>query len=93
MQHLWPTGVGVTDALEAHRDRLVRQVDAALRQGDPLQPLADYTIARHYPELVGAEDSYLRFFEAVVDRQAALVARLPLQAALIWWVWRSAVRR
>ncbi|GAA1459589.1 protein adenylyltransferase SelO [Williamsia maris] len=47
----------------------------ALRQGDPLQPLADYTIARHYPELVGAEDSYLRFFEAVVDRQASLVAQ------------------
>jgi uncharacterized membrane protein len=25
--------------------------------------------------------------------QAALAARLPLQAALIWWVWRAAVRR
>jgi uncharacterized membrane protein len=25
--------------------------------------------------------------------QAALVARLPLQAAMIWWVWRAAVRR
>lgn len=24
---------------------------------------------------------------------AALAARLPLQAALIWWVWRAAVRR
>lgn len=25
--------------------------------------------------------------------QAALVLRLPLQAVLIWWVWRAAVRR
>lgn len=24
---------------------------------------------------------------------AALAARLPLQAALIWWVWRAAIRR
>jgi uncharacterized membrane protein len=25
--------------------------------------------------------------------QTALAARLPLQAGLIWWVWRAAVRR
>ena len=25
--------------------------------------------------------------------QAALAARLPLQAALMWWVWRAAIRR
>lgn len=37
--------------------------------------LADYTIARHAPELVGADDRYLRFFQSVAERQAALVAQ------------------
>ncbi|MCX6468757.1 MAG: YdiU family protein [Corynebacteriales bacterium] len=53
----------------------VGSFEFALRQGDPLQPLADYAIARHHPELVGADDRYLRFFEAVVEKQAALVAQ------------------
>ena len=52
----------------------------AARQGGLLQPLADYAIARHYPELTelpatGANNRYLRFFEAVVEAQASLVAR------------------
>ena len=52
----------------------------AARQGEILQPLADYAIARHYPELTdlpatGANNRYLRFFEAVVEAQASLVAR------------------
>lgn len=40
-----------------------------------LQALADYAIARHYSELVEASDKYLAFLRAVIDRQAALVAR------------------
>jgi uncharacterized protein YdiU (UPF0061 family) len=36
--------------------------------------LADYAIARHYPELVSAENKYLSFLSAVADRQAALIA-------------------
>ncbi|MFC8935706.1 YdiU family protein [Rhodococcus sp. NPDC057135] len=52
----------------------------AARQGEVLQPLADYAIARHYPELTelptsGAHNRYLRFFENVVEAQASLVAR------------------
>ncbi|MCE4267800.1 protein adenylyltransferase SelO [Rhodococcus globerulus] len=52
----------------------------AARQGEVLQPLADYAIARHYPELTevpatGAHNRYLRFLEAVVEAQASLVAR------------------
>ncbi|WP_374212674.1 protein adenylyltransferase SelO [Rhodococcus tibetensis] len=52
----------------------------AVRQGEVLQPLADYAIARHYPELTGLpvkleSDRYLAFFEAVVEAQASLVAR------------------
>ncbi|MCZ4517800.1 YdiU family protein [Rhodococcus ruber] len=49
---------------------------AARREG-LTQPLADYAIARHYPEFVGhaPEDRYLAFFEAVVEAQASLAAR------------------
>jgi uncharacterized protein YdiU (UPF0061 family) len=37
--------------------------------------LADYAIARHDPELADQDDRYLRFLDAVAERQAALVAR------------------
>lgn len=49
---------------------------AARREG-LAQTLADYAIARHYPEFVerAPEDRYLAFFEAVVDAQASLVAQ------------------
>ncbi len=37
--------------------------------------LADYTIARHYPDSVQAERPYLALFEAVLERQAQLIAK------------------
>ncbi len=40
--------------------------------------LADYTLARHYRELSGAPEPYLALFEAVLARQASLVARWQL---------------
>lgn len=43
-----------------------------------LRLLADYAIRRHYPELIDSRDRYLSFFRAVMDRQAALVARWQL---------------
>ncbi len=42
---------------------------------EQVRRLADYAIARHYPELLEAEDRYLRFLAAVAERQAALVAQ------------------
>lgn len=47
----------------------------AAGQQDPalLEQLVDYTIARHYPELDGAENKALALFEAVMDRQVDLV--------------------
>ena len=41
---------------------------------DKVRELADYSIARHYPETADAENPYLAFFAAVSDAQAALVA-------------------
>ena len=39
------------------------------------QALADYTMRRHYPETQEAEQPYLAFFEAVMERQARLIAQ------------------
>ena len=51
---------------------------AALEGGETPRILADYAIARHYPDLTASPDKYLDFFRAVVGRQAALVARWQL---------------
>ncbi len=40
-----------------------------------VRTLADYIIARHYPEAATAEEPYRAFFEAVIGRVAVLVAR------------------
>jgi serine/tyrosine/threonine adenylyltransferase len=49
----------------------------AAASGDPalVRKLADYAIARHYPEVAEAENPYLEFYRRVVDAQASLVAR------------------
>lgn len=43
--------------------------DAAIRK------LADYVIARHYPEILEEKDRYRQFFSSVAARQARLVAK------------------
>ncbi|TDU70660.1 uncharacterized protein YdiU (UPF0061 family) [Prosthecobacter fusiformis] len=40
-----------------------------------VKALTDYTIARHYPEVVGSAEPYLAFLKAAIDRQAALIAK------------------
>jgi uncharacterized protein YdiU (UPF0061 family) len=37
--------------------------------------LADYTLARHYPELIDSPEPYMALFEAILGRQASLIAR------------------
>ena len=51
------------------------QFFAARGDADKVRELADYAIARHYPEAADTENQYLAFFDAVADSQAALVAR------------------
>ncbi len=48
---------------------------AARGDEDAVRRLADYVIARHYPDIQGEKDPYRRFFEAVASRQAILVAK------------------
>ena len=42
---------------------------------DDIQSLADYAINRHYPKLVDEPFKYLKFLEAVVEKQASLIAK------------------
>ncbi|MGE6608249.1 protein adenylyltransferase SelO [Halomonas sp. NPDC076908] len=51
------------------------QFAAARRDEALLKALADHVIERHYPEAANAEDPYLALLEAVVARQAELIAR------------------
>ncbi|MXP65242.1 YdiU family protein [Roseomonas sp. M0104] len=51
------------------------QYFAARGDVEGVRLLADHAIARHDPEAAGAEQPYRAFLEAVVERQAELVAR------------------
>ncbi|OWV28628.1 hypothetical protein JI62_13160 [Halomonas campaniensis] len=51
------------------------QFIAARRDEQALKALADHVVERHYPEAASAEDPYLALLEAVVARQAVLIAR------------------
>ena len=55
--------VGTFEFAAAHGDRA------------DLQSLADYTIQRHDPQLAALENPYTAFLQAVMGRQAALIAR------------------
>lgn len=51
------------------------QFFAARNDTDRVRQLAEHAIARHDPALVGREDRFITFYEAVVQRQARLVAQ------------------
>ncbi len=51
------------------------QFFAARRDTERLRLLAEYAIARHDPTLLGREDRFVVFYQAVVQRQARLVAQ------------------
>jgi uncharacterized protein YdiU (UPF0061 family) len=48
---------------------------AATQGAVELRALADYAIDRHYPQARSVSNPYLAFLKAVIDRQAALIAR------------------
>ncbi len=51
------------------------QYFAARGDGDAVQTLADYVISRHFPDLEGKQSAYLELLNAVIRRQAILVAK------------------
>jgi len=66
-------GAVLTRVAASHLRIGTLQYFAARGELDKLRQLADYAIARHDPELVGAP--YLEWLKAVVDRQARLIAQ------------------
>ncbi len=68
-------GAVLTRVAQGHVRVGTFQYFAARRDGDALRVLADYVIDRHYPELAGGDRPYHALFEAVVGRQAKLVAQ------------------
>ena len=50
------------------------QFFAARGEGEKVKALADYAIARHYPDLAQADNPYLALLDAVIARQARLIA-------------------
>ncbi len=51
------------------------QYFAARQDTEGVRRLADHVIARHYPQAAGAERPYLALLDAVIARQADLIAR------------------
>ncbi len=47
---------------------------AARNEWDQVKRLADYAIARHFPEVSSGDDKYLDFFKSVLRKQAKLIA-------------------
>lgn len=51
------------------------QYFAARRDTEALRALADYALARHYPEAAGASHPYRTLLQCVIARQAQLIAK------------------
>ena len=68
-------GAVLTRVAQSHVRVGTFQFFAARRDVEALRLLADHVIARHYPAAAGTERPYHALFEAVIARQAALVAR------------------
>jgi uncharacterized protein YdiU (UPF0061 family) len=71
-------GAVLTRVAASHIRVGTMQWAAAHRDTEALAALADYTRARHYPELPDAPDSHLALLDAIVDAQARLIARWQL---------------
>jgi len=71
-------GAVLTRVASSHIRVGTMQWAAAHADTEAVRALADYTLARHYPELTGSPDPYLALLEAIVARQASLIARWQL---------------
>lgn len=68
-------GAVVTRVAASHIRVGTFQFFAARSDVDSIRTLADYVIERHFPEAGTAANRYLALYQAVVARQAALIAR------------------
>lgn len=68
-------GAVLTRVAESHLRVGTFQYAATFTDKEDLRKLADYAIERHYPKVMQAENRYLALLEAVLDNQAALIAK------------------
>jgi len=71
-------GAVLTRVAASHLRVGTMQWAAAHDDAGLVRALADYTLARHYPELGEGPERHAALFEAILARQAALVARWQL---------------
>ncbi len=69
------TGAILTRVAASHIRVGTFQYAAATGNVGDLRALADYTIARHYPDLSGAINPYLALLHAVIEKQASLISK------------------
>lgn len=71
-------GAVLTRVAASHIRVGTMQWAAVHRDHEALRALADYTIARHYPELEEVPHPYLALLDNVIERQARLIAQWQL---------------
>jgi serine/tyrosine/threonine adenylyltransferase len=71
-------GAVLTRVAASHIRVGTMQWAAAHHDVDALRALADYTRARHYPELADAPEPHLALVDAILERQARLIAQWQL---------------
>lgn len=71
---LLPGGV-LTRVASSHIRVGTFEYAAALDKGKNLRELADYTLRRHYPDLVSQPEPYVAFLKSVIERQAFLIVK------------------
>ena len=71
-------GAVLTRVAASHIRVGTMQWAAAHDDPEALRALADYARRRHYPELANAPEPHLALFEAILERQARLIARWQL---------------
>jgi uncharacterized protein YdiU (UPF0061 family) len=70
-----PPGAVLTRVAASHLRVGTFQYAAASGDADLLRALADYAIARHYPEAADSPNRYLELYRRIAGAQASLVAR------------------
>ena len=73
-----PPGAVLTRVAASHLRVGTFQYAANWGTPEELRTLADYTLQRHFPDVDGTSDRYLRLLQAVIKRQAALIAQWQL---------------
>lgn len=74
----YPPGAVLTRVANSHIRVGTFQFFAARKDVEAIRVLADHVIARHYPDASRSDQPYVALLAAVIDAQAALIARWQL---------------